>query len=216
MKYTKTLFFLALLIVITSCSENNKESERKKKSKDEITISYLLKDDAQTKNINQKGEMIVRLSTNDLGKALTKAITEKGAENAIEFCNLEAINITDSLAKAENVIIRRLADKNRNPLNKTNNVELTIYKQYVDDWMTNQPTPPKIVINENGHPVYYKPIFIKEKCLTCHGTPGVTMPLNLSNKINELYPNDKATNFELGHPRGMWAITFTDLSINKK
>jgi len=28
-----------------------------------------------------------------------------------------------------------------------------------------------------------------------------------------LYPNDKAIDFEIGDPRGMWAITFNDILI---
>ena len=43
---------------------------------------------------------------------------------------------------------------------------------------------------------------------------GETMTQNIADKITELYPNDKAINFEDGHPRGMWAITFNDITVN--
>ena len=50
-------------------------------------------------------------------------------------------------------------------------------------------------------------------CLTCHGKPGETIPTNLAKKIEELYPDDKAINFEAGQPRGMWEITFNDIKL---
>lgn len=216
MNYIKTIISLFIAITMANCSNSNKESDKQNKTNNVTKISYVNQDNAQAKSNYEKGEMIVSLSTNKLVSALTKAIKERGAENAIDFCNQQALNITDSLATAENVIIRRVAKKNRNPINETNAFELNIYKQFIDSWIAQKSVDPKIVIDENGHPVFYKPIFIKKKCLTCHGTPGSTMPGNISAKIQELYPNDKATNFKDGDPRGMWAITFTDITYNQK
>ena len=214
MKYPIILISFILLFSIVSCTSNIKETdEQQNKSDDTVRVSYVYQDDEQTKSLRKRGAVIAKLSTNALGEALNKAIKESGAEHAINFCNLEAMKITDSLSKAEGALIRRVAKKYRNPKNETNPVESKIFKQYIMEWLNGVTLKSKIAINENGHPVFYKPIITNKKCLSCHGTPGETMPQNLADKIAALYPNDKAINFEDGHPRGMWAITFTEITV---
>ncbi len=214
MKYPIVLISFVLLFSIISCTSNIKESdEQQNKSDDDVRISYVFQDDEQTKSLRKRGAVIAKISTITLGEALQKAIKENGAEQAIDFCNHEAMKITDSLSKAEGAIIRRIAKKYRNPKNEVNPVESKIFKQYIMEWLSGVTLKSKIAIDENGHPVFYKPIITNKNCLTCHGTPGETMPQNLADKIADLYPNDKAINFEDGHPRGMWAITFPEITV---
>ena len=59
-----------------------------------------------------------------LGKNLVKAISEEGTIGAIQFCNAKALEITDSISVMNNVIIRRVSDKPRNPKNAANEEEL--------------------------------------------------------------------------------------------
>jgi hypothetical protein len=42
---------------------------------------------------------------------LTQKISEKGAENALEFCNVNAIPLTKQLEDQHNVMIKRVSDK---------------------------------------------------------------------------------------------------------
>lgn len=213
MKYHTIIISFVLMVSLVGCTSNDKgKNGQQNKPDDEVRVSYVHQNDEKTKSLKRKGARIVKLSSSAIGKARKKAIEEKGAEHALDFCNQQSMNITDSLAKAENVIIRRVAKKNRNPENETNAVESKIYRQYIMEWLGNQPLKPKLTIDKNGHPVYYKPIIINKKCLTCHGKPGETIPEDLAAKIAELYPNDKAINFEDRHPRGMWAITFLDVT----
>jgi len=215
MKYIKTTLSLALLVAIVGCSSNATKSNQQKKSSNnnETRVSYVYQNDAQTKSLRKKGAIIVKLAATSLGKALNKSVKEDGAENAIDFCNHNAMSITDSLASAEGVTIRRLAKKNRNPKNETNAVESKIFKQYIMEWLGGKTLDAKITIDKNGHPVYYKPIIINKKCLTCHGKPGKSMPTNIAAKIKKIYPDDRAIDFEDGHPRGMWAITFNNITV---
>ncbi len=203
-------------MLIIGCTPGTKDSDnQQQKSADTVRVSYINQNDSKGKELKKRGAIIAKLSTIAIGEALNKVINEEGAERAIGFCNLQAMKITDSLAKVEGVIIRRIAKKNRNPLNKTNAVESKIFKQYIMEWLANKTLRPKLSIDENDHPVYYKPIITNNKCLQCHGKPGETMPQNIADKIAKLYPNDKAINFEVGHPRGMWAITFPDIIASK-
>lgn len=204
-------------ILLSGClSDNNEKDKQKNKLDDNIKVSYIDPKDEKVKILKKKGGAIAKIATVELGKKLKIAIDELGLEEAINFCNIEALELTDSVSKAEGVTIKRVAKKYRNPMNETSPEESKIYKQYVMEWLTGVPLISKIAIGNDGHPVYYKPIIISKKCLMCHGKPGENMPSNISDRIAELYPDDKAINFEDGHPRGMWAITFTDITVNKK
>ncbi len=47
-------------------------------------------------------------------------------------------------------------------------------------------------------------------CLKCHGTPNEQIQPKTFAKIKELYPNDKATEYEANQVRGMWSIVFDE------
>lgn len=208
------LYFLSMILITVSCNQSTDNKSEKEKKNDDVKVSYIYQNDETFNAIKKQGAIIVKQTEVALGSALKNALAEGGPEYAIDFCNLQALKITDSLASQDGVVIRRLAKKNRNPVNETNDVESKIYKQYVMEYLTGAPIVPKVSVDKNGHPVYYKLIKVNSMCLTCHGTPGETMSADLASKIKELYPEDKATNFKDGHPRGMWAVTFTKLNIN--
>lgn len=52
---------------------------------------------------------------------------------------------------------------------------------------------------ENSKRVYMEPLYVESKCLICHGE---NVRGSLKDKIQELYPLDKATGFKLGEFRG--------------
>ncbi len=213
MKFSSIIIVVSIL-VITSCNSNDTNEDTKKEEKKDVKVSYIHQNDQTSDAIKHQGARIVKQTEVALGTALKKAMAEDGPEYAIQFCNHEAMPLTDSISKAEGVTIRRIAKKNRNPKNETNDVESKVFKQYIMEYLAGVTLKPRIASDAQGHPVYYKPIITNNMCLTCHGKPGETMTHDIAKKIKELYPNDKAINFESGHPRGMWAITFTKLNIN--
>jgi len=217
MKYLNIISFVISIVVITACNPKaENESNNKEKKGDDVKVSYIYQNDETFKTIKKQGAIIVKQTEVALGTALKNAMAEGGPEYAIDFCNLEALHITDSMSTDKGVIIKRVAKKNRNPKNETDDIESKIFKQYVMEYLTGAPLKPRIAVNKDGHPVYYKIIKTNSMCLTCHGIPGETMSNDLAKKIRELYPEDKAINFEDGHPRGMWAVTFSKLNINSK
>jgi hypothetical protein len=56
--------------------------------------------------------------SNTLKSNLKTAITNGGIEEAIKFCNTNAIPLTDSISNAKQLSISRISHKNRNLLNK--------------------------------------------------------------------------------------------------
>ena len=144
-----------------------------------------------------------------LGKNLVKAIGEKGTIGAIEFCNSRALALTDSISVMNNVIIKRVTDKTRNPKNRANEEEIgyiTYYKKLLD--AGKEPKP--IVKRELGEVHFYYPIRTNAMCLQCHGKPDIHLQPETMVKLKDLYPNDKAVGYDVNEVRGIWSINFEE------
>jgi hypothetical protein len=135
------------------------------------------------------------------------AMKQGGSVYAVEFCNLKASGITDSLNARWNCIIQRVSDQNRNP---ENNLETETDRKMWDHFVAlhHDGAIHDTVVTEKGHAVYYKPILTAmPACLQCHGHEQEIAPETLK-KIHELYPKDPATGYALNDLRGLWKITF--------
>jgi nitrate reductase cytochrome c-type subunit len=140
-----------------------------------------------------------------LGKALMNAINMKGTENALAFCSTRAIYLTDSMAVTLNASIKRVSDKNRNPLNSANNEELAYIEKSKTLLYKGEKINPQIV-ETNSEMVGYYPIMMENMCLQCHGITESEVLPNTLQKINSIYPNDKAIGYKSGELRGIWVV----------
>ncbi|MFD0797283.1 DUF3365 domain-containing protein [Maribacter chungangensis] len=142
-----------------------------------------------------------------LGKNLMKAIQEKGTGGALEFCNVKALPLTDSIAQLKNAKIKRVSDKPRNPGNTANTEELG-YISYFKGLIASGIEPKPIVKEARGEVQFYFPITTNAMCLQCHGTPNEQVQPATMAKLQELYPTDKALGYDTNEVRGIWAIVF--------
>ena len=157
----------------------------------------------------EQGKSIAEMSFQALSGKLMKAIELGGPEGAIDFCSLEALQISDSLSKHYGAAIKRSALKYRNAENKPDSSELAGLIKYTEEIRLGiQPKP--YMIRVNGKERFIAPIPTKPLCLNCHGVPGVNISLPVETKIKELYPNDMAIGFQEGDLRGIWSITFNE------
>lgn len=110
------------------------EQERKKYQNDPAHQSPIV-----------QGQQLAMAAKAELGKNLLQAIKTKGAEGAVAFCNTRAIPLTDSMAQALNVHLRRVSDAPRNPKNQANTSELA-YIQAVKTALAKgeQPAPRRV------------------------------------------------------------------------
>ncbi|MGL2964754.1 c-type heme family protein [Flavobacterium sp. RSB2_4_14] len=139
-----------------------------------------------------------------LGKNLMGAIQKKGTLAALEFCNIKAMPLTDSMATKHNAIIKRVSDKNRNPNNKANVEELKYIAQFKADLLSKNDSKP-VVIEKGNKVQFYYPIPTNTMCLQCHGKQ---IKPEIQKQILKLYPNDLAVGYSENEIRGMWSITF--------
>jgi hypothetical protein len=206
----KTILGIFIFFSVTGCENQPSKTENTDNPAKQHEI--ILNDSLQTALL-ERGGKIAKLAGKSLQKSLQNAIKEGGLEYAISFCNVEAIPITDSVSESASVQIRRLATKYRNPLNLPDVTEQELLQSYVNELEKGQELRPIVRPNADGNPVFYNPILMGALCLNCHGEVGKTVNAELYTIIQDLYPQDKATGFEEGQLRGMWAIIFTELII---
>lgn len=130
-------------------------------------------------------------------------IKNGGTEGAISYCNEMALHITDSLAKNNDVSIRRISSKNRNPMNGpiTSEELLLIEMEKLNRYDT--------LIQDSEQTTYYKAIHLAmPTCLKCHGIPMNDINETTLAIIDSLYPNDLARNYAHGDFRGVWKVQF--------
>ena len=141
-----------------------------------------------------------------LGKNLMGTIQNKGTIEALAFCNVEAMPLTNSMSTKYNADIKRVSEKNRNPDNKANAEELIYIEQFKQDIAAKRDSKP--VVLEKGDKIqFYFPITTNTMCMQCHGKPEDIEPEVLM-KIKNLYPNDLATGYSENEVRGIWSIVF--------
>ena len=153
----------------------------------------------------QKGGEIVNLTQSELLKNVSHALKTGGPAYAIDFCNLRAMQLKDSLSRLNNCQIRRIAIKYRNPADKA---QTDAEKDQLFLYQEGKSTEPKVYLF-NDRIEYYQPIFIDNgACLICHGNPGIHITEETLEQIKVRYPGDLATGFALNDFRGAWKITF--------
>jgi len=214
--YSKIITLFVLLFAISAC-DSTSNKKKAATNDDKTSVQNIVLNDSVKKVLILKGSSISKQVVSVLQKNLKSAIKKEGIDHAIDFCHNRAMLLTDSMSVALGVKVKRVAKKYRNSFNETSPVESDLYKSYIIDWLEKKPLTPKIIPDENGHPVYYSVIKINNRvCLKCHGTPGNEMPVERETKIKEYYPTDKAINFKYAEPRGMWVITFPEYKVVQK
>ena len=129
----------------------------------------------------------------DLKSALVAGMAN-GADAAIDACKLEAPAIAERLS-IDGVAVGRTSHRLRNPANTAPEWVTPILKEYLagtGEWQ------PRVVELEAGRSGYVEPIQLQPLCLNCHGE---TLAPEVVRRLDELYPQDAATGFEVADRR---------------
>lgn len=154
------------------------------------------------------GDSITMHAQQVLMSNVANAMQEGGSIHAVDFCNVEAMLLTDSLSKLHGVTIQRVSDKNRNPQNSlATSMDVGVWEK-VKAAMASESGPKQFMEEENGSYFYYKPIVIAmPTCLSCHGNES-DIDVATQKLIVERYPEDKALDYQMGDLRGLWKVKF--------
>ena len=143
-----------------------------------------------------------------LQKQLKSALTDGGPTAAIDVCNIAAPEIAETASTASGWSVRRTSLKLRNPGNAPDAWELAVLRDFeVRKAAGEDPGTldhAEIVVGDGQRTFrYMKAIPTQPVCIVCHGTsiaPEVTA------RLDDLYPEDRARGFEVGDIRGAFSI----------
>ena len=149
----------------------------------------------------------------ELKGELLSAINKGGPANAISVCSTSVIPITSKIAEWDkyNVEIKRTSFKFRNPDNAPDRREASVLMAFEKTASENpkELVPQVEFSSESPEVFYFKPMKVGGLCINCHGSENNLSP-EVRQKLNELYPEDKATGYIPGDFRGMIRIRFSE------
>lgn len=154
----------------------------------------------------KKGKEITAATFSALSSRLTQAMQDFGPAGAVEYCQLQALPITDSLSRAFNASIKRTSDKLRNPANQPTPWELDVINEYRQQLKNQEELKPK-VFNVDGQVVFTAPIMVMPQCLACHGQPDQDIAPATLETLAQRYPKDRAKAYKAGELRGIWSVS---------
>jgi hypothetical protein len=214
----KQLLILAiscfLLLSINQCTSDKKvnteavKNEIKSREIKKVTEAEIVS------RVMELGKAAALGSKQTLGKNLQQALQDGGVEYAIDFCNLNAMPIVDSLSKNFDATIKRVSLKVRNLDDYPSDLEKQILEAYEYQWKDSIPLQANVQAIGEDQYLFTQPIMVENAlCLTCHGKPENGFLKETGDFIKSKYPNDQATGYEIGDLRGMWSITFPKKKI---
>lgn len=155
----------------------------------------------------ERGQQLAMKSKAVLGKNLMGTIKKSGTDAALEFCNVRAYPLIDSMATALHAKIKRVSNKPRNENNVANEQELTYINKVIAQMANGEKVVGEIHKEGDSNIAYY-PITTNDMCLKCHGTPKEQIKESTLSLLSELYPNDKAVGYKANELRGIWVVEF--------
>ncbi len=188
-----TLIIAVAFLLLLSCSSEEKKAQK-----------------ALMNQVTLAGDKVVAVSFESLSGHLKAAASEGGIENAIDYCNINALPLTDSLSRSFDVDIKRTSAQLRNPANSPDSLEAYMLDLYQQILKMKKPMVGKALLTKNNEVRYFAPIMVKAQCLNCHGTVGQQVSDSTYSLIQARYPADAATGYNEGQLRGLWSINFGD------
>jgi len=156
-----------------------------------------------------EGPKIIAEAFAKLSGALGKAIGDSGPAGALSMCSEKAPQVAKEVAAANGVTLRRASAKPRNPKNAADDEEEAVLEIFAAALAKKETPKPQTITNGDGSTSFIAPIVLGNPlCLQCHGTPGKDIAPETLAAIKKLYPDEKATGYQLGDLRGLWRITF--------
>ncbi len=139
---------------------------------------------------------------------LMEGMAKGGPVTAIQICNQVAEDIAKEVSEKQGWKISRTSMKPRNAKNTPDAWEKSVLQSFEKRQLAGEDIS-KIdhaeILQDNGQSVfrYMKAIPTQGLCLSCHGEK---IPPDVSEKLRQLYPEDKAKGFKVGDIRGAFTI----------
>jgi hypothetical protein len=191
-----SLLYIVMAMLFLACTSDEEKAQK-----------------ALVQKANLAGDKITTVAFQALSGHLKAAMATGGVENAINYCNVQALPLTDSLSKNFDVQIKRTSRQLRNPANTPDSLESYMLGLYQDISKMKKPMVGKAILARDQNIRYFAPIIVKTQCLACHGTVGEQVDDSTYNLLQARYPADAATGYKL---RGIWSVNFGSVEHTKE
>lgn len=205
MKYFLLLIFMLTATVGCKDTQNQNKMQQTAEPPEEVVG----KKKGSVSEYQEKGMEYAMAVQATLGKTLQNKIQEGGIQEAVAFCKVEALPITDSLSRELGATISRITDKPRNPVNAADAEEMKFISNFRAELSGGQ-RPQALVVRHENNTNFYYPILTNNLCLKCHGTPGDDIRPEVLATLQDLYPQDQATGYSVNQLRGLWKVSFDE------
>lgn len=165
--------------------------------------------DNDLKQRAQESKKVVKEFMQQLQGELQSAMKAGGPINAIAVCQDKAPAIAQNLSEKHGWEVARTSLKPRNPANAPDAWETKVLKDFDERKAKGEDVKPMAhfeAVEADGEKTFrfMKAIPTGEVCLQCHGSD---IDPKVKAKIQEAYPEDKATGYKLGDVRGAFTIS---------
>lgn len=202
----KRLLLLGLTSLLVACGSKEESTASNTNEANKVAAVAAPMDKAA---LAEEAKTAIKAYGGSLKSELQTAMQSGGPVNALTVCNMKAPEIAQSVAASQQVQISRVSLRHRNP---TTGVPNEWQTQVLNDFEARKVKGEAIESLVYSEMVkqgdkqefrFMKAIPTEAMCLACHGTeisPAVMT------RINELYPQDKATGFKEGDLRGAFVV----------
>jgi len=140
---------------------------------------------------------------------LKSAMQAGGPVAAIGVCNTQAMPITQEVAIEQGLSVYRVSLKNRNPANLPNAWQTVVLENFEQQKAAGKDIgslvwSEKVSVDGVQEFRFMQAIPTAAVCLSCHGTD---LSPEVSQVLASLYPEDRATGYQVGDIRGAFVAT---------
>ena len=158
----------------------------------------------------QAGAAVRAFATALKGELMT-AMQSGGPVAAIDVCKVKAPQIAEAVSLERGMQLSRVSQRNRNPENAPNDWQAAVLEDFQERVNGGEDAAglswQQTVETETGAEYrFMKAIPTGAVCLACHGQ---AISPDVAAKIEQSYPEDKATGFSEGDLRGAFVVTKT-------
>ncbi|WP_210397290.1 Tll0287-like domain-containing protein [Motiliproteus sediminis] len=158
--------------------------------------------------LQSEARQAVQALAGRLQTEMKSAMQEGGPVQAIHACNTRALPLTEQISQEQGLEISRTALRVRNPENQPDAWEAQVLQRFLERQQAGEPLKGMThseIVEEEGRKVFrmLQAIPTQTQCLGCHGDQ---LDPKVADKIDGLYPEDKARGFKAGELRGAFSI----------
>lgn len=157
----------------------------------------------------ESGRELTDLFAARLKQALGSALQQGGAVAGIQVCHELAPKIANDVSTEYGVDFKRVSLRMRNPNNRPGFTEAETLTAFEAELASGAAVSSLESLDTEAvaGPRYMRAIPTQPLCLTCHGQPAPEVQAAL----DQLYPQDQATGYQLGDLRGAFVVTWPQL-----